>query len=515
VVLLDNGGDALTVSSNGPFTFATSIASGSPYAITASTEPSGQVCQISGGSGAVGGANVTTASVSCVTAYTIGGSITALGVSGLVLANGTDTFAVPADASTFTMPRGVADGAAYDLVVQTNPAFLACTIATGAGTISGADVANAVVTCAPGTESVFYSPADPTQDGARPTGGLIQASDGNFYGLMYQGGANQYGAVYKLTPTGNESLLYSFKGHATDGSYPIGRLIEASDGNFYGVTTLGGSSQDGGVFKVTPTGSETVLYTFGKTETDAVSPAGGLIQASDGNFYGTTTNGGAYGAQGGGTAFRITPDGVFTILHSFSPGGPDGTYPTGSLIQATDGNLYGMTTRGGAHDGGTVFKVTPGGTQSVVYSFQGNDGYSPVGNLVQASDGNFYGMTKYGGPGGNGGTVFRVTPDGTETVLHSFSGIPDGAAPDGSLIQANDGNFYGMTFSYGQNNAGIIFRVTPDGSYAVLYSFTGGTDGGYPSDALMQAKDGTLYGVGGTITVSNNIASGGLVFKID
>jgi uncharacterized repeat protein (TIGR03803 family) len=531
VVLFNNGGDALTVSSNGSFTFATSVTSGSPYAITVSTEPSGQVCQISGGSGSVGATNVTSASVNCATAYAIGGSIAGLGVTGLILANGTDTFAVPADATSFAMPQGMSAGSAYDVVVQTNPAFVNCTVTGGAGTVNGGDVTSIVVTCAPGMASVFYSFGPPAQEGTWPVGGLMQASDGNFYGLAFEGGASDHGAVYKITPEGVESILYSFKAESTDGWYPIGRLIEASDGNFYGVTSQGGIG--GGVaFKVTPTGIETVLYAFGKTSTDGIAPAGALIQASDGNFYGTTQNGGAYGSQGGGTVFRITPGGTESVLYSFSPGGPDGTYPTGSLIQASDGNFYGMTAEGGANGCGDVFKITLGGTQSVVYSFQaaGVDGSNPVGNLVQGSDGNFYGMTAWGGLSGSNdwGTIFKLTPGGTETVLHSFmGGTSDGRIQSSSvsgdvllgnnpsLIQGNDGNFYGITNRGGQSDVGVFVRFTPDGEESVLYSFTGAADGGFPVGALMQAKDGTLYGVGGATTVSNGVVSGGVVLKVN
>ena len=510
IVLLDNNGDALTVSANGTFVFATALSSGSTYVITVKTQPTGQTCSVSAGSGTVGSANVSNVVVSCTTnTYTIGGTIQGLSSSGLVLANGSDTLKVSANATSFTMPTAVTYGGAYDVTVQANPPALNCTIGSGAGTVPAANVTSVSVSCLPGTESVLYSFVGGTTDGADPYGSLIQASDGNFYGMTNAGGAYGDGTIFEITPGGTETVLHSFTDGmvTTDGAYPYGRLIQASDGNFYGMTSSGGLFNLGTVFKMTPAGTEIILHSF-DGGADGEAPHGSLIQASDGNFYGMTTAGGVYGA---GTVFEITPGGTETVLHSFT-GGADGGTPRGSLIQASDGSFYGTTSGGGVNAGvGTVFKITSAGTETVLHSFGvGTDGVNPMGSLIQASDGDFYGVTNGGGVYGSG-TVFKITPGGSETVLYSFPGT-DGSAPVGSLIQASDGNFYGMTNAGGTNTFGIIFRITPGGSETVLYSFLGGTtDGSGPLDSLIQASDGNLYGM----TIGGGASRNGTVFQFN
>jgi uncharacterized repeat protein (TIGR03803 family) len=244
------------------------------------------------------------------------------------------------------------------------------------------------------------------------------------------------------------------------------------------------------VFKITSAGVETVLYSFGGG-TDGAVPSAGLLQATDGNFYGTTTSGGA----GFGTVFKITPAGAETVLYSFG-GGTDGAAPQAGLIQSTDGNFYGSTLSGGANNVGTVFKITLAGTETVLYSFGsgGNDGQSPYGVLVQGTDGNFYGTTITGGTAG-AGTVFKVTPAGVETVLWSFGYVAgDGSNPYAGLIRGVDGDFYGTASTGGANNDGTIFKITLAGVETVLYSFTGGSDGKFPYGGLIQGTDGNFYG---------------------
>ncbi len=342
------------------------------------------------------------------------------------------------------------------------------------------------------TESVLHSFGGPG-DGASPDGSLIQASDGNFYGMTTAHGAFNAGAVIMITPAGAESVLHSFGGTGTgDGNTPYGNLIQASDGNFYGMTVFGGTNNLGTVFKITPSGSETVLWSFG-TAGDGATPHGSLIQGSDGNFYGMTSAGGTNNV---GVVFKITPTGGESLLHSFAGGG-DGINGYGSLIQASDGNFYGMTKVGGAHGAGAVIKITPTGTESVLYSFGAvsGDGFAPYGRLLQATDGNFYGMTYMGGAN-NVGIAFKITPTGSESILHSFGSVGDGALPSSSLIQARDGNFYGMTTVGGTYNRSAVIRITPDGTFSVLYSF-----GSYIGDGLTargdltQALDGNLYGM--------------------
>jgi len=225
-----------------------------------------------------------------------------------------------------------------------------------------------------------------------------------------------------------------------------------------------------------------------------------LIQATNGSFYGTTSSGGVVG----GTVFKITSRGTFTLLHSFE--GTDGSEPVGGLIQATDGNLYGTTFRGGANGVGTVFKVTLAGTLTTLYSFCTQsgctDGENPLGGLVQASNGIFYGTT-YDGGANNGGTVFKITSGGTLTTLYNFGSL-DGFYPEAALIQATDGNFYGTTYLGGAGDEGTVFKITTAGTLTTLHSFcseSGCADGETPAGALVQATNGTFYGTtpgGGT-----------------
>ena len=382
-------------------------------------------------------------------------------------------------------------------------------------------------------------------DGAYPYAGLVQGTDGNFYGTTYQGGTSAAcpapygcGTVFKITPTGVLTTLYNFcsQSGCTDGKLPYAGLILASDGNFYGTTYEGGNTNNneepgsGTVFKITPSGALTTLYTFCSLQycADGGGPYDSLVQGSDGNFYGTTVGGG--GPYGLGTVFKITPDGALTSLYSFCDhfecaGIGD---PTGGLVQAGDGNFYGTT--GGLPNGtaySTIFQITPSGALTYIYSFCSlgstcPDGVKPADTLIQGSDGNLYGTTLYGGANQQagfeqpGGTVFSITTGGAHTLLYSFCGVgtypacSDGADPFGGLVQATDGNFYGTTseggayHSAGNSSGGTIFRITPAGALTTLYSFCAQSncpDGAYPQAGLIQASDENFYGTtpaGGT-----------------
>jgi uncharacterized repeat protein (TIGR03803 family) len=448
--------------------------------------------------------------------YTVGGFVQGLSGPGLVLTNGSDTLKVPENATSFTMPTTLANGNGYDVTVQVNPTALSCTVISGAGTVNDANVTSVTVSCAAGTESVVYSFTGGARDGAKSVGSLLQGSDGNFYGMATYGGTNNSGVVFKITPDGTETVLYSFQGGAKDGEFPSGDLIQASDGNFYGMTPSGGANGVGVVFKITPAGAETVLYSFQGGTTDGAWPSGDLVQGSDGNFYGMTSQGGPYGSGiQNGVVFKITPGGTETILHAFQNTPTDGAHPSGSLIQGSDGNFYGMTPDGGANNSGIVFRITPSGTETILYSFNSvlNDGISPNGSLIQGSDGNFYGTTSLGGGPNENGVVFKITPAGTETVLYSFPGqVPESGNPEGSLIQGSDGNFYGMTYYGGVNNDGVVFKITPAGTETVLYSFQGGTtDGMNPQGSLVQGTNGDLYGM----TVLGGAGNFGTIFKLN
>jgi uncharacterized repeat protein (TIGR03803 family) len=454
------------------------------------TQPSFATCTVANGSNAMGAKPVTNIAVTCApVTFTVGGTISGLGnTRGLVLANGSDRLTVPANATTFTMPTGVPIGAVYDITVQTHPPLESCAVTNGTGPMAGTAITNVAVACTSATESVLYSFGSKPNDAYEPYySSLALATDGNLYGLTYYGGINDYGAAFEVTPTGTESVLWSF-GTSGDGYYPEGSLIQGSDGNFYGMTREGGGHGDGAVFKITPAGVETDIWAFG-TGTDGDDPYGSLVQGSDGSFYGMTEGG---GVQGTGTVFKITSAGVETVLWSFGAG-TDGFFPYGSLIQGRDGNFYGMTYSGGTNGSGIVFKITPAGTETVLYSFGGGtDGANPYGDLMQATDGNFYGMTYYGGTN-NEGTAFKITPAGVETVLWSFGSGNDGTYPYGNLVQGSDGNFYGLGYEGGANNAGTIFQLTPSGTETVLWSFGAGLDAAYPCGSLTIGPDGTLY----------------------
>jgi uncharacterized repeat protein (TIGR03803 family) len=340
-------------------------------------------------------------------------------------------------------------------------------------------------------------------DGEFPTASLVQGSDGNFYGATAGGGSNNFGTVFKITPAGKLNTVHNFCAptNCPDGGVPD-QLILATDGNFYGTTHQGGTNTSGTVFKVTPKGNLVTLYSFcSRTNcADGALPIAGLVQARDGNFYGTTIDGGnlsVCNGNGCGTVFKITSKGKLTTLHNFS--GTDGSFAYAGLIQARDGNFYGTTYNGGANGPGTVFKITPAGKLITLYSFcsQSNctDGSGPMGRLVQATNGNFYGTTYFGGTNGFG-TVFEITPEGNLTSIFSFDNT-DGSSPIAGLVEATDGMFYGTTSSGGAGASGTAFKITPAGMLTTLHSFCSRTDcadGAYPYAGLVEATDGTFYG---------------------
>jgi uncharacterized repeat protein (TIGR03803 family) len=492
-MVLVNGSDTLAVNSGASnFTMPTAVAYTSAYAVTVQTQPTGLTCSVSNGAGTMNSAAVTNIAVTCsANTYTVGGTISGLTASGLVLLdNGADATAVSANATQFTMNTGVAYGSAYAVTVQTPPVGLVCSVSNGTSTMGAADVTSVSIACV-SNFTFLHSFAGGSSDGADPYHILIQASDGDFYGSTLDGGTSNGGTIYEIAPSGTETVVYSFA------SMPWAGLTQGSDGNFYGTTASGGSSGRGTVFKLTPSGAETVLYSFPAGSSE---PYCGLIEGSDGYFYGTT---GANGTSDDGTVFKITPSGTETTLHVFPKTGGDGEIPYAGVILGSDGNLYGTTYFGGSSGFGTVFKVTPGGTETVFYSFAGgSDGEHPYAGVIQGSDGNFYGTTYFGGSSGLG-TVFKITPSGTETVLHSFAGgSSDGANPEAGLTQGTDGNFYGNTYLGGTSNLGTVFEITPSGTETVLHSFAGGSsDGANPSANLIQSSDGNLYGstgAGGT-----------------
>jgi uncharacterized repeat protein (TIGR03803 family) len=319
-----------------------------------------------------------------------------------------------------------------------------------------------------------------------PRGNLVQAADGNFYGTTASGGSGP-GSVIRVTPSGQLTTLHAFSG--PDGVLPIGGLVEGLDGNFYGTTagsTGYGYYPNGTVFKISPRGAFTNLYSF-TGGTDGGSPYGTLVLGPDGNFYGTTAHG---GSNGFGVIFKITPTGTLTVVHNFLVN--DGGASESGLTLGSDGNFYGITYYYGANNGGTIYRLTQSGTFSVLYALNpSTDGMESTAPLVQASDGNFYGTTLQGGSGGTG-TIFRVTPAGNFTVLYAFA--QNAGQPTGPLVQGPDGSLYGTSFAGGSANLGQIFSVSPSGVFSSIYSFTGNNDGAEPTTGLVIGSNGLFYG---------------------
>jgi|HubBroStandDraft_6_1064221.scaffolds.fasta_scaffold68231_2 uncharacterized repeat protein (TIGR03803 family) len=366
-------------------------------------------------------------------------------------------------------------------------------------------------------------------DGSHPYEvSLAQGRDGNFYGTTVLGGNNNCtngcGTVFRVTPAGALKTIYGFcsQTNCTDGANPYAGLVLGDDGNLYGTTYAGGANPNdcvgesfgcGTIFKITPEGALTTLYSFCVAYpscTDGDLPYAGLTQGSDGSFYGTTGFGGANGA---GTIFKVTSLGKLTTLYSFCArtNCSDGSFPQAALVQATDGDFYGTNVEGGNAANcfggcGTVFKITARGNLTTLYTFCGRpecpDGFEPQG-LVEGADRNFYGVTIDGAAVDNG-TAFKITPSGELTTLHSFcsqTNCADGAFPYVGLIQATDGNFYGMTGEGGNlmpcggtsDGCGTVFEISPQGSLTTLHVFDF-TEGFDPQDGLLQATNGSLYG---------------------
>ncbi len=378
------------------------------------------------------------------------------------------------------------------------------------------------------TLSTLYSFKGGT-DGGNPDAGLVVDPKGNLYGTTVNGGSYGNGTVFEVSESGNKTVLHSFAG-SPDGASPFfGTLVRDAKGNLYGATYWGGTYGGGTVFELTKKGQETVLFSFGSAGGfgDGQSSSS-VVRDALGNLYGATNFGGAYGC---GTVYEVTPTGNETTLHNFQ-GYLDGCEPESRLIRDSKGNLYGTTFAGGGlgcngYEGcGTVFEVTPSGTETVLHSFSGppSDGQFPSADLVQDPKGNLYGVTPEGGTNGVG-TVFELTKKGSETILHNFVlGLGEARNPNAGLFRDKQGNFYGTTTGGGSSGDGgygwgTIFKMTQDGTVTVLYSFTGGADGGTPWGDLVMDKQGNLYGttVYGGVTGSGCWSTGpgcGTVFKL-
>jgi uncharacterized repeat protein (TIGR03803 family) len=380
---------------------------------------------------------------------------------------------------------------------------------------------------------VFTTLADFKGEGSPEYMSLVQGRDANLYGTAVYGGNSLLGGtLFKITTRGLLSELYSFcddEVGCAGGAEPFGGLIQATNGNFYGTTATGGVPASGTIFKITPAGTLTTLYTFCSSYpcTDGAYPYGTLIQAADGNFYGTTYSGGTStncSGFGCGTVFKINPSGSLTTLHNFTL--TDGASPYAGLIEAVGGDFYGTTYSGGANGQGSVFKITRLGTLTTVYSFCAlancADGQGPTAGLSQGIDGNFYGTTVFGGASGDG-TVFKITPRGRLSTLHSFDGT-DSSGPTAGLVQGNDGYLYGTTFAayVAGDGYGTIFKISTEGDLTMLYRFCSQpncSDGAYPVGGLVQATNGIFYGTttgyGAPDCVDSGFGFCGTVFSLD
>lgn len=343
-------------------------------------------------------------------------------------------------------------------------------------------------------------------DGINPQGALILGMDGNVYGTTANAGAARGGTVFKMSQAGSFTVLHSFAG--TDGTSPETGVVQGSDGTIYGSTISGGSPSCncGTIYSIAASGVFAVLHTF--TGPDGQYPSG-LTIGSDGELYGGTMQGGNHGQ---GTVFKLdSSSGSLTTLHSFA--GAEGALDdTNSLVQATDGNFYGMTVTGGSLQEGTIFKIDQSGTLTTLHTFGGADGSQPIGQLLQALDGQLYGTTSRGGSGPcdfGCGTIFRIDQAGNLTTLHYFADA-DGSAPLGGLVQGTDRAFYGTTFQGGTIGAGIIFRIDTAGNFNTLFSFDDPSLGGAPTNRLQQGSDGALYG---TAPEGGNAGGGGVLFR--
>ncbi|HLW89080.1 MAG TPA: choice-of-anchor tandem repeat GloVer-containing protein [Terriglobales bacterium] len=359
------------------------------------------------------------------------------------------------------------------------------------------------------TLNVLYSFTG-VEDGGQPYAQLVSDDVNNAYGTTAVGGdlsscgGTGCGVVFRIQRSGGYKVLYAFTG-GTDGANPWSGLLRDASGNLYGTTEAGGAFGFGTVFKIGPSGRKTILYNFAGG-TDGAYPFGALITDGAGNLYGTTYKGGASSA---GTVFKVSAAGE-TVLYSFK-GGTDGQNPYAGLIRDAAGNLYGTTFGDGIVTHGTVFRLTPSGKETVLHVFTGgSDGGFPYYGSLVTDAGDLYGTTSFGGAHSYFGTIFKVDRTGLFSVVYSFTGGPDGGQPDASLIRDAAGNLYGVTVGGGDFGHGVIFKFDTGGVETALYSFAGGTDPASANAPLFMDRAGNLYGT----SVGGGVSGNGTIFQL-
>jgi uncharacterized repeat protein (TIGR03803 family) len=347
-------------------------------------------------------------------------------------------------------------------------------------------------------------------DGGDPFPAVIRDGAGNLYGTTDYAGTSFAGVVFKVNKTGQEAVLYNFcsLNGCTDGQYPYAPLVRDAAGNLYGTTQYGGTANLGVVFKLSATGTETVLHSF-TGGADGVYPDGGLFRDAAGNLYGTTQSGGTSNV---GVVFKISKAGKETVFHTFTGAANDGGEPVYSgFYRDAKGNLYSVASHGGTSGEGVLYKLNPRGKLTVLHSFAAGttDGCYPYGTPAVDALGNMYGAT--GGCGtSNFGVVWKVSKKGAETVLHNFSGASDGEGPLAGVIVDMAGNLYGSTSSGGASGFGTAFEVHKNGKFTLLHTFTGGTDGKYLDGGLILDPKGRIYGT----TINGGTGGYGTVWRI-
>jgi uncharacterized repeat protein (TIGR03803 family) len=373
------------------------------------------------------------------------------------------------------------------------------------------DAANLIGLAALGSSTAADRPINPRGD-------LLLANDGNFYIATNGGGSAGAGAIARVTPEGVVTTLHSLAGNSAEGATPYAKLMQASDGNLYGTTYTAGADSRGTVFRMSLAGDFATVFSFKSGTGEPFLPYGGLVQAADGNLYGTTLRG---GTSDKGAIFRLATSGTLTVVHSFN--GTDGENPEGTMIVAANGELYGTTLAGGAEGRGTLFRISTSGTYTLIYSFPALGAFSAAGvainttganpraGLLLAADGNFYGTAYQGGASGYG-TVFRMTPAGVVSAVHAFSGATEGGAfPLAGVSQDAAGNLFGTTERGGTNNQGSAWRINTSNQFQLLHSFRGTVaDGINPYTALFPLGS-VLYGM----SYSDSSVGGGAIYKFD